>query len=80
MLPVRHEELLLWLVGRPVAKCHPKTQVEQVGTLDVRCAAAARALVAVSPSVAEVGVKMPQLDALIVASPGDSFSVAVVVH
>ena len=85
VLPLLHEELLLWRVvlpglrQRPMAKYHPNWQVVQVVTLDVRCAAAARTVVAVSAAVAEVGEKMPQLDALIVASDGESTPVAVVV-
>ena len=62
-----------------MTKYQPNWQVVHVGTLDVRCAAAARTVVGVSAAVAEVGMKMPQLDELIVASAGDSTPVAVVV-
>ena len=66
-------QLLPGLSLRPMAKHHPDFVVVQVGVLDVRC-------VDVSAAVAELGVKMPQLDALIVETVAvDSAPVAVLV-
>ena len=67
MLPV-----LLWRVvlpglrQRPLAKYHPDCEV-----VAYRCNGAARTVHAVSAAVAEVDVKMPQWDAMNVASAGN---------
>ena len=54
-----------------MAKYHPDCEVVPLEILLVRCAAAARTVHAVSAAVAEVDVKMPQWDAMNVASAGN---------
>ena len=62
MLPVLHEELLHSRLLLPGLR---RRLIVQAVSLDVRC-------VDVSAAVAEVGVKMPQIAALIVANAGAS--------